>query len=144
MRDHVYDIYRNKKLTSKFVIIGGLGFICNYTVLKLTIRGWHLNRVLAEVVAALVALQITFILHDRWTYRIDKSIHEYHLSPGKRYRSYLLSNSFGSLMTVIAFAIFSIFIGHFLALALAAVVGLVWNFVINKSIIWHHKPHEPA
>lgn len=142
MKEYVYDIYRNKKLTVKFGIIGGVGFVCNFAVLKLGINYAGLNKILAEIVAALVALQVTFFLHDRWTYRIDKTIHKYHLNFSQRYRAYLVSNSFGSLLTVVFFALFSIFLGHFPALALAAVAGLIWNFLINKTIIWHHKPHD--
>lgn len=144
MKEHIYDIYRNKRLTAKFGIIGAIGFVCNYAVLKLATNGWHWNRIVAEILAALIALQITFLFHDNWTYKIDKTIHKYHLGLPERYRAYLVSNSFGSLLTVIFFAIFSIFLGHLLALALAAIAGLIWNFVINKAIIWHHKPHEPV
>ncbi len=138
----IHDVYRNKKLTIKFGIIGGVGFVCNYAVLKVGIHVLELNRVLAECLAALVALQITFLLHDRWTYRIDKTVHKYHLSMFERYKAYLISNSFASVLTVIFFAIFSTFLGHLVSLAMAAIVGLVWNFLINKNIIWHHKPHE--
>ena len=142
MKDQLHDIYKNKKLTLKFGIIGGVGFVCNFLVLKLCIDTGGLNKILAEVIAALVALQITFLLHDRWTYRIDETVHKYHLSFGGRYKAYLMSNSFASLLTVVFFALFSIFLGHLPALALAAVVGLVWNFLLNKNVIWHHKPHD--
>jgi putative flippase GtrA len=142
MKNQILDIYRNKKLTAKFGIIGGVGFICNFTVLKLLIEFADVNRILAEVLAAAVALQITFILHDRWTYRIDKALHKYHLSVRQRYQAYIMSNSFASLLTVIFFAIFSVFFTHLPALVLAAIVGMVWNFLANKNIIWHHKPHD--
>jgi len=118
--------------------------VCNYLILKFSINAWALNRVLAETLGAVVALQITFILHDNWTYRIDKTTYKYNLIITKRYRRYLISNSFASILTVAFFALFSIFLGHFLALALAAAVGLTWNFLVNKSIIWHHKPRNPA
>ena len=144
MKEHIYDIYRNKKLTMKFGIIGGIGFVCNYAILKVGISAGHLNKIIAEILAAFVALQVTFILHDKWTYRIDKTIHKYHLNIQRRYRAYLMSNSFGSLMTVAFFALFSIFLGHLLALGLAAIVGLIWNFVVNKAVIWHHKPQDLA
>ncbi len=142
MREQIYDIYRNKKLTLKFGIIGGVGFVVNFGILKLCISSFGLNKVVAEVIAALVALQVTFLLHDRWTYRIDETVHKYHLSFGQRYKAYLVSNSFASLLTVVFFALFSIFLGHFFALALAAIVGLLWNFLLNKNVIWHHKPHD--
>jgi putative flippase GtrA len=142
MREQIEDIYRNKKLTIKFIIIGGMGFVSNFFVLKLAISQFGLNKVVAELIAAAVALQITFLLHDKWTYRIDKTVHKYHLHFWSRYRTYILSNSFASFITVIFFAIFSIFLSHFFALAFAAVVGMSWNFIVNKKIIWHHSPHD--
>jgi putative flippase GtrA len=142
LKDHIYDIYRDKKLTAKFGIIGGIGFICNYSVLKFATGVWSFNRIIAEILGALVALQVTFLLHDRWTYRIDKAVHKYHLTTVKRYRMYLFSNSFGALLTVVLFSIFSIFAGHLLALAMAALIGLLWNFLANKGFVWSHKPHN--
>lgn len=144
MKEQLYDIYRNKRLTAKFGIIGGVGFISNYLILKLCTDMFSLNRITGELLAAAVALQVTFILHDRWTYKIDETQHVYQLSFGKRYRAYVISNSFGSLLTVLLFALFSLFFGHFVALALAACGGLVWNFLVNKAVIWHHKPQDES
>jgi putative flippase GtrA len=142
MREHIYDIYRNKKLTAKFIAIGSVGFIFNYGVLKLCYHAFHFNSILSEIIAAAAALQLTFLLHDKWTYRIDRTIHKYHLSLAQRYKAYLFSNSFGSLLTVIFFALFEIFFRHLIALGLAAIAGMIWNFVINKAIIWRHNPHQ--
>ncbi len=144
MKEYVYNIFMDNKLTIKFGIIGGVGFVSNYLVLKGGVAIWGLDRITAELLAALVALQVTFILHDRWTYRIDMNTHKYHLNFMKRYRVYLVSNSFASLLTVAFFGLFSIFLSHLPALALAAVVGLVWNYLFNKKIIWDHKPHKQA
>ena len=142
MKDYIYDIYKDKKITIKFAIIGGVGFISNFIILKVCVNYFGLSNILAETIAALVALQITFLLHDKWTYRIDKRVHKYHLGFIQRYRLYLVSNSFASLLTVAFFALFSTFLSHLPALALAAIVGLTWNFLVNKKVIWHHKPHE--
>jgi putative flippase GtrA len=140
--NQIYDIYRDRKVTAKFIVIGSIGFICNYSVLKLGTAVLDLNRIVAEILAVAVALQVTFILHDRWTYRIDETIHKYHLNFPQRYRMYIMSNSFSSLLIVVTFAIASIFLGHLISLALASMVGLTWNFLVNKNIIWHHKAHD--
>ncbi|MEK7599578.1 MAG: GtrA family protein [Patescibacteria group bacterium] len=141
MKEYIYEIYRDKNLTIKFGIIGAIGFVCNFMVLKTATDQLDLNKILAELIAAAIALHVTFLLHDKWTYRINKTVHKYHLKFSQRYRAYLLSNSFASLLTVIFFAIFSTFLSHLPALALAALAGLTWNFFVNKKIIWHHKPH---
>lgn len=130
-------LYRHlaaQKTNLKFLAVGVIGFVCNYLVLKIcTSIGWHIF--LSEVVAAIVALQITFIAHDRWTYRKTQ---EYKVSPMRRYRIYVMSNSFASLLVVIFFTLFSIWLTHFPALALSAIAGLLWNYMANKILIWRH------
>ena len=140
--NQIYDIYMDRKVIAKFIVIGSIGFLCNYGILKLGTAVLDLNRIVAEVLAVAVALQVTFILHDRWTYRIDKTIHKYHLNFAQRYRMYIMSNSFSSLLIVVTFAIASAFINHLPALVIASMVGLTWNFLVNKNIIWHHKTHD--
>lgn len=141
---NIQELIKQNKQTIQFGVIGLIGFIVNYTTLKLGVSTFGLNRIIAEIFAAIVALQVTFLLHDRWTYRIDIKTHTYSHKFSKRYRVYLVSNSFASLLTVVFFALFSIFVGHLLALALAAVVGLLWNFLVNKKVIWHHQPNPEA
>ena len=128
-------LHKQHVVTEKFLTIGGVGFICNYATLWVANSYLGLNKVLAELCAAVVALQVTFLLHDRWTYR---SAHGYNLGLGARYRLYIVSNTFASLLTVVFFALFSIFLVHLPALALAALVGLAWNFLLNKGVIWRH------
>jgi len=140
--NQIYDIYRDRKVTAKFIVIGSVGFLCNYGVLKLGTAVLDLNRIVAEILAVAVALQVTFILHDKWTYRIDRTIHKYHLDFAQRYRMHMMSNSFSSLLIVVTFAIASVFMGHLPALVIASMVGLTWNFLVNKNIIWHHKTHD--
>jgi putative flippase GtrA len=144
MREQLRNLYQAHKVTVKFGIIGGVGFVSNYLVLKGCIVVLGANRIVAELIAALMALQVTFVLHDRWTYQIDHTVHAYHMTIGKRYRTYLVSNSFASLLTVAFFGLFSTFLDHLPALALAAVAGLTWNYLVNKKVIWGHKPHEKA
>lgn len=142
MKNKFRKIYSNRKLTAKFLAIGCIGFASNYAVLSLSTSVLHLNKIVAELIAAAVALQVTFLLHDRWTYRIDKNTHTYHLGLGGRYWLYIVSNSFGSLLTVGFFAVFSGFLAHFPALVLGAIAGLVWNFLMNKTVIWRNRARE--
>lgn len=141
MKDHIYSIYAERKMTAKFGIIGGVGFVCNYIILS-ACTSFGLNKVVSELIAAAVALQVTFLLHDKWTYRIDQNVHTYNLSLGKRYRAYVFSNSFATVLTAACFSIFSNFLNYFPALVLGAIVGLAWNFVANKKVIWHHRRLE--
>ena len=132
-------VYRERILTARYILIGSLGFVFNYAVLwMLTKNG--LNRVIAEILAAAVALHVTFIFHDRWTYK-DRAL-SYKRKLFTRYRTYFVSNSIGSLITILFFAVFSLFLNHLLSLALASFCGLFWNYIINKLIVWKHTP-EP-
>ncbi len=134
-------IKKHRVLVTRFVIVGSIGFICNFAVLK-TLTYLEVNSVIAEVIAVLIALQITFLLHDNWTYKlhISKIKHKYKLST--RYFGYLTSNSIGALITVVLFSIFSIFLEHFYALVLASMFSMVWNFIMNKLLVWRHKTSE--
>jgi putative flippase GtrA len=128
---------KHRVLTTKFVIVGGIGFIVNYAVLKIFTQ-MGANSVIAEILAVLVALQVTFLLHDNWTYRLHKQKnHQFKLST--RYFSYLTSNSLGALITVTLFSFFSIFLHHFFALVVASMFSMIWNFFMNKVIVWRQK-----
>lgn len=123
-----------QKTNLKFLAVGVIGFVCNYLILKLCMSiGWHI--LLSEVVAAIVALHVTFIAHDKWTYRGAQA---YKVPLMKRYQIYIVSNSFASLLVVVFFALFSIWLTNFPALALSATVGLLWNYMANKILIWRH------
>ena len=128
------------RLKLRFLTVGLIGFFVNYIVLSISIA-LGLHQVPGEVVAAIVALQVTFVCHDQWTY-LDKS------SPlrrniTKRYAMYIASNSFGSVMTVVIFSFITQFISfHLVSLGLAAVAAMIWNYVINKVYIWQHVAKE--
>ncbi len=128
-------------LTLKFLIVGFIGFVANYTVLTFATSFFNLNKIFSEVIAAALALQLTFLLHDRWTYResADDDL-SLRLPLKGRYILYLTSNAFSSVMTVILFSIFTQFIVlDFVALALSAAAAMVWNYVFNKMVIWKKK-----
>ena len=128
-------LYKERVVASRYALIGSVGFIANYTALMLLTK-YGLNRVIAEVLAVAFALQVTFIFHDKWTYK-HKTL-SYKRSLFSRYRTYLVSNSLGAIITVIFFALFSIVFNHLISLALASLVGLFWNYVLNKFVVWKH------
>ena len=129
-----------RKQDIKFLVIGGIGFVVNFAVLQLMSVGLDLNRVISEIIAVVVALHVTFICHNSWTYKINRKTHAYNFSLLKRYRAYFISNSFSSFLTIVSFSLFSIILTHLPALVLGSFIGLLWNFVMNKKVIWHHKP----
>lgn len=120
------------KLGIKFGIVGVIGFISNYATLYLfrTITGVKF----AEFLAVIVALQVTFILHNIWTYDHDtqtKGLRE-------KYSQYIATNLAGSGITFLAFVLIEMYLldSHLLSLAFAALVGMVWNFTFNTFVVW--------
>jgi putative flippase GtrA len=129
------DIFeRYSKQTLKFLLVGGLGFIFNFIILKISIY-FGVNIVLSEIIATLFALQLTFLLHDNWTYKLHKK-KSHHYNNSIRYIGFITSNSIGSILTII---LFSIYLSHFIALALAAMISMAWSFFMNKMLIWKNK-----
>lgn len=123
-----------KNLLIRFIIVGGIGFITNLFILTVLNHSFGLNKIVSEVLAAVVALQVTFLFHDNWTYKTNTT--EYDLKFWARYPSYILSNSFGSIATVFLFSIFSLIMPNAIALGFAATLAMVWNFFMNKVLIW--------
>ena len=126
----------------RFLTVGVVGFVTNYIILTIAIY-FGMHQVNGEIVAAVFALQVTFMLHDRWTYYNKAS--PLKLALHRRYILYITSNSFGSLMTVVIFSLTTRFIDfHLISLGLAAVAAMIWNYMINKFIIWRHQHVLPV
>ena len=122
----------------RFGIVGVVGFCINYAILLGLDYLGIVNKLLSELVAILVALQFTFILHDIWTYK-QKNDSEYKLYITKRYFTYLSSSAIGSLITIATYAILFGRLNRLSALAIGAVLGMFWNFCINHFFIWKHQ-----
>lgn len=123
-------------LVIKFCIVGGLAFVFNYALLIVLNTHFGIEKIPSEAIAMVLSLQLTFLLHDHWTYvdRVSETV--YRRSLRERYLSYLLSNSLGSLITIVMFGVFLSFLTKLPALAFAALMAMVWNFTMNKLVIW--------
>jgi putative flippase GtrA len=134
--------FKGDALTQKirFVAVGFFGFVMNYSILSIAVS-LNMHQVSGEILAAIVALQATFFLHDKWTY-LDKAT-PLSLPLHSRYALYITSNSFGSIMTVLIFSVVAQFIPiHLISLGMAAFAAMVWNYVVNKVVIWRHAAQQ--
>ncbi len=132
-------IYNERSLIMRFVIVGLCGFLINYLVLRLCSSYFLINKIISEIFAAIIALQVTFLFNDHWTYKLnDTEMSVFRFKIWSRYLTYIATNSFGSLMTVIMFAIFSSLFDRLSALALAAIIAMIWNYFMNKLFIWRN------
>ena len=122
----------------KFGIVGFVGFGVNYAFLSLVDKT-IVSHLLSEALAALVALQFTFILHNIWTYKTNDDLR---LSLLARYGSYLVSNSTGTAITIVIYSLLSLHFGRLLSLAIAAGISMFWNFFMNRLVIWRHSTQK--
>lgn len=146
---HAVWIFKNRLETSllkpltepyvyRFLIVGSVAFIFNYCLLTFIHSVTGLGKFPSEALSMLVAVQLTFFMHDRWTYAESNSKRRYFLGIGKRYVSYIASNAFSAALTVVLFGLLVQFMPNLLALGVAGVVSMAWNFIINKLFIWRH------
>jgi len=125
--------------TGRFLLVGGVGFVVNYVILVALTQFNSVQHVLAEAIAAVVALQVTFVLHDRWTYQLHTPPGTARLSLKARYPTYITTNAMGSIMTIVLFGILYNYLSRLPSLLLAAMLGIVWNYVLNTYVIWRPK-----
>lgn len=121
-----------------FGIIGVIGFIANYFVLSSLQSTIVKSHLISETIAAVMALQLTFLLHNTWTYKITQSDRAHKYKFKTRYFAYILSNLTGSAITIISYANLATRFENLLALSIAAITGMVWNFFANRLYIWKH------
>ncbi len=129
-------LIKNKALIAKFLVVGSIGFFTNYAVLELVLGTVTQNKTIAAILAMAVTINLTFILHDKWTYISKKS--GYQMTLPKRYVSYLSTNSSGAVITIVCFAILSTSLPNIVALAIAALTAMTWNFIMNL-LVWRHR-----
>lgn len=127
---------QGRAILRKFLIVGCFAFAVNYLMLEALIAVFKLGKTSSEIIAMAFSINLTFYLHDSWTYLRERS--GYRASTKTRYISYLITNSSGSILTIILFSIFSRSLPNLPALALAALISMCWNFVMNL-IIWKQK-----
>lgn len=124
----------------RFGIVGIVGFCINYSTLVIAHNTGIVNKFISELLAIIVALQFTFVLHNAWTYN-HKTDQKYSKRVTSRYFSYIASSFVGSLITLMTYVALYGMLDRLMALALSAGMGMCWNFVLNKYIIWKKISH---
>lgn len=143
--------YRIQKSASffKFLVVGGLGFVINTTVL---IAGVNLGMVPANAGAlgAEFAIISNFILNNLWTFS-DRKV----TTPIEIIKKFLPFNvlSFGSAIIQFLFLkagelIFGLehykaSLWYMLFYIAGVAVGLVWNYIMYSKVIWKAKKTTP-
>ncbi len=135
----------------KFLVVGGLGFVINFLVLKVLSDSFHWDHSLANLVGAGIAIFSNFNFNNLWTFK-DQKISSLGTYLFKLIQFYLTS-AFGvifiqtgtiflgdkligegqlHLLLTIKYYYAYFFIGTFLL--------LIWNYTIYNKFIWKKKP----
>ena len=135
-----------RKRFMKFVVVGLVGAIVDFGVFNLLSTILHVNPNLAQVVSFCTAVASNFLWNRFWTYPDSRS-----KSLRRQGAQFTLVNAIGLLIRTPIFAAlepflgseFQVlgapkyglnpnFLGHNLALAVAVIVVMLWNFFVNR------------
>jgi len=125
----------------KFLVVGGLGFIINYVLLRIFKESYRWDASLANLVGAAAAIFSNFNLNNFWTFKDGKitGVTSYFLKLVQFY----LTSAFG----VIFIQTGAILLGDKLIgdkyyieyFVIGTMLLLIWNFAIYSLVIWKKK-----
>jgi len=118
-----------------FLLVGGAGLVVNLIVLKLELGLFGASFAAAQAIAVFVAMTFNFFLNNTVTYRSQR------LHGVKNILRGLLSSyavwSIGGLANVaVATEAYRILPVWWLAAAIGAVMGSVWNYITSTFFVW--------
>jgi dolichol-phosphate mannosyltransferase len=118
----------------RFCIVGGTGFVINAVLLSIFNQVINLPIIIAQFLAAEIALFSNFMLHHHWTYKRNK-----------------VEKTFGTLLVQFHATTWPAIIGSAImvdlgvrifhlptieALILSSAIALLWNFGWSKYVVW--------
>ncbi|MCL4505935.1 MAG: GtrA family protein [Chloroflexi bacterium] len=122
----------------KFTIVGFSGLIVDFTTLNILAYVFHFPSWLAIAVAFIVAATNNFIWNRLWVYPESRKH-----SIWKHFPTFLLVNAVGLFINELILFLFeypiqnllgNAVLGLNLTKAIAAVIVMVWNFVVNRFV----------
>ncbi len=125
----------SRLVVAKFIVVGVVAFFTNYAILELALHTVTGSKPVAAILAMIVTINLTYILHTKWTY--IRKYTSYYMSPLKRYFSYMSTNSTGAAITIVGFSVLSLRLPNLISLGIAAIIAMIWNFLMNL-IVWRH------
>ncbi len=138
---------KEQKRFLKFAVVGLFGAVVDFGVFNLLTHFVAMPAVVASVISFIAAVFSNFTWNRYWTYpdsrtkKISVQLTEFGIISliGLAIRTplfVLLENALGSFFVTLHAPIISsfdpIFLGHNLALAIAVIVVMFWNFFINR------------
>lgn len=119
--------------TVRFVIVGGLGFIINLTVLTVMHGAFGLPVAISQIIGAETAILSNFYLHSIWTYKgaTEKPL-------GTRLAQFHASAWVGSGITsvLLIICVNHLHVFYPVALVIGSLGGMIWNYLWTKFVIF--------
>lgn len=122
---------------TRFVFVGGVGFVVNFLMLALLYDVFNLPISVSQIIGAETALLATFVGNNFWAFvghhhiSVKKKLIKFHATAGIG----ILINS-GCVIALVKYAHFY----YGLALVVGSLAGLAWNYTMNKKVIFKVSP----
>lgn len=121
----------------RFCIVGAIGFMINFVLLTFLYKYLSFPLLIAQLISGEVALFSNFLLHHKWTYK-DKNV----LKSLKKILIQFHMTSWVAIIgtaLLVAIGVQYLHLNYIVALAVAGLIALFWNFIWSKYIIWRHE-----
>ncbi|MES2983814.1 MAG: GtrA family protein [Pseudomonadota bacterium] len=126
----------------RFCLVGFIGFFADAALLELLVRA-GLNTPCARVISLCCAMQVTYVLHDRFTFR-----HAVREARRRTWLTFMLANFTGALINYATFmlvlaqdAIADAMLSRQVALICGTAIALGFNYWANSRFVFAAKEH---
>jgi putative flippase GtrA len=122
-----------------FVVVGGIGFVVDATILAVLVHGYGWGDYTARLVSFAVAVTVTWYLNRKYVFAADRTARKH-----SEYTRYLLVQGIGMLIN---FLVYSLCIASnelmdrwpVLALAVGSAVALFFNYAGSRMFVFTGK-----
>ena len=121
----------------RFCLVGTSGFILNFGLLTLLYKVLSLDLFVSQLIASEISLFSNFVLHHYWTYK--------HKTVTKSLRSLIWQFHMTSWVAIagsallVSLGVHTFKLNYVIALVVASIIALFWNFLWTKFVIWRHE-----
>ena len=128
---------------ARFAVIGVIGFIVDYSTLKLLVVLFNIDLYSGRLLSFLTAATGNWMLNRRFTFKQTRKESRF-----RQWLKYLGANGIGFAVNYSTYAALITYVPiaktHFiLALAAGSIAGLSFNFAANKFWVFRAHPQEP-
>ncbi|WP_409520660.1 GtrA family protein [Pantoea sp.] len=135
MKSVSFNKFKNIPLI-KFIIVGGIGFIIDGSIL-LILRNYGLDLTLCRIVSFSIAVICTWLLNKNWTFSINNEVKN---NPPKHYL-YFLFQCVGAIINFIVFVFLTknfiiMHLNPLFPFSIASGLAMIFNYLTSKLIVF--------